>query len=100
MIGLLVGALATWCVAAFLFYHKSFQWLRDRAQVYAMREDGQPCTWLGRQLTCFWCIAFWVGLAFTPLALWFWYPLVPLALAGAAMLLSGGGRVIWRAMDG
>jgi hypothetical protein len=88
MMGLIVGALATWCVAAFLYYHKAFQWLRDRAQVYALREDGQPITWLGRQLACFWCVAFWVGLI-----LW------PLALTGAAMLLAGGGRIIWRAME-
>jgi len=96
MMGLIVGALATWCVSAFLYCHKAFQWLRDRAGTYALRDDGQPITWLGRQLACFWCIAFWVGLILWPLALLYWWALVPLALCGAAMLLSGGGRTIWR----
>ena len=99
MTGLVEGALATWSAASYLYYHKAFQWLREWAQVYALREDGQPVTWLGRQLSCFWCVAFWVGLAFAPLALRCWQVLTPLALAGAAMLLAGGGRTVWRAME-
>ena len=38
----------------------------------------------------------WVGLGVALVAWLWWYALIPFALSGAAILLSGGGRVIWK----
>lgn len=94
---LTVAALATWRISASIYYGKEFEPVR---QYFTLAEDtdGQPLSWIGRQLTCFWCITFWVA---WPVALvaWLWWPvLVPFALSGGAVLLSCGGRVIWRTM--
>lgn len=51
------------------------------------------------QISCFWCTSIWVALiaAFiVALPGAAWYALVPHALSGAAILLSGGGRTVWR----
>jgi hypothetical protein len=88
-ISLAVAALALW-----------------RASAWLWREDGATRTraWLCRwtfwagKVSCFWCVTLWLSL---PVALvwWLWWPLLlPLALSGAAILLSGGGRIIWTEM--
>jgi len=84
---LIVGVLACWRLATMVYYEngpwKVFYRLRYR---------------IGDALDCFWCITLWTGLLVTPFVVWFWWPLLPLALSGGAMLLSHGGRVIWRQM--
>ncbi len=98
MIVLAVAALATWRISASLYYGKEFGALR-RHFTLAEDADGQPLTWVGRQLACFWCVTFWVAWPVALVARAWWYALIPLALSGAAILSSGGGRVIWRSMS-
>ncbi|RPJ40037.1 MAG: DUF1360 domain-containing protein [Planctomycetaceae bacterium] len=94
---LAVCVLATWRLAA-LFYFDAGPWdgferLRYRAGVYA-----EPRPFWGKLLGCFWCLTLWSGLL-CGIAGFLWWPvLLPLALSGAAVLLSGGGRTIWRSM--
>lgn len=99
---LIVAILATWRITALLYYDYGpwdvFLKLRERAGVWIVDENGKPVTFWGKLFTCFWCLSLWVGLCVTPLALWCWWILLPFALSGAAVLLSGGGRVIWRTM--
>jgi hypothetical protein len=84
---LLVAALALWRVSAWLWYEHGAQGVR--AWLCRWR-------WAGCQVSCFWCVTVWMSIP-VALAWWLWWPvLVPLALSGAAILLSGGGRVIWR----
>lgn len=97
-VALTVAALATWRISASLYYGKEFHDLRYRAGAYNTDAHGEADTWPGGQFACFWCVSFWVA---WPVALvaWLWWPaLVPFALSGAAILLSGGGRIIWREM--
>jgi hypothetical protein len=85
MIELLVGILATWRIAAWLYLDGDAKWLhkaRDRFEF----------------LSCPWCVTTWVGFLLTPFVIWYHWPLIPFALSGAAMLLSQGGRIIWRDM--
>lgn len=94
---LAVAALATWRIAAMLYYDAGprdcFERLRYRAGVYV-----EPKPFWGKQLGCFWCCTFLAALPCALLA-WLWWPaLLPFALSGAAALLSGGGRIIWREM--
>lgn len=88
---IVVGALATWWLAAMLYYGNGpwdvFKRWRENASGF-----------IGEQFECFWCCALWAGLFVTPLALLAWPALLPFAFAGAAILLSQGGRVIWREM--
>ena len=88
-ISLVVAALATWRMAAWLWYEHGAQGIR----AFLCR-----WTWTAEQVCCFWCCTFWAGLLC--LVVWWiwWWALIPLALSGAAILLSGGGRVIWREM--
>ena len=91
MIPLVVAALATWRVSVWLWTEKSGQGARELL-------CGWP--WAARQVSCFWCVSFWAGLL-CGLVAWLWWPaLVPLALSGAAMLLSGGGRIVWKEIVG
>ena len=91
-----LAILATWRISASLYYGKEFDWLRYRWMA-EIDEDGVPLNWLGQQIGCFWCVSFWVAWPVAALA-WLWWPvLVPVAVSGGAVLLSGGGRVIWRA---
>lgn len=84
---LAVAVLATWRLSTWLWYESG----STRLRALLWRNS-----WTGAQVSCFWCVTFWVGLLLAPLALWFWYPLLPLAMSGGAILLSGGGRVIWK----
>lgn len=93
----LVGAFATWRVAAYLYTDKGLfgemQELRDRIS----QSDG----WLLEQFTCFWCLSAWTALVVAPVALVAWPILLPVAFSGVAILLSHGGRTIWRySVDG
>jgi hypothetical protein len=93
-----VCALATWRLSVALYMENGpwhvFDKLRYRAGAYL----SVPESFWGKQLSCFWCISVWCGLL-CGIAGFAWWPiLLPLALSGAAMLLSGGGRIVWREM--
>jgi len=96
-ITLAVAMLATWRISASIYYGKEFEPLR-RHFMLAENADGQPLSWIGRQLACFWCITFWAAWPVALMAWLWWYALIPFALSGAAILFSCGGRVIWRTM--
>ena len=86
---LVVAALALWRVSAWLWYEHGAERLR-----------GWLCKWpfMARQVSCFWCVSLWLSV---PIALIWWlcWPvLLPLALSGAAILLSHGGRILWTEM--
>ena len=86
MTELIVGILATWRIAAWLYFDG------DAKVLQAARARFE---WL----SCFWCVTMRVAIVLTPVILLDgWYYLVPFALSGGAMLLSQGGRVIWRDM--
>jgi hypothetical protein len=101
-----VGVLATWCISTLLYAWKGFDWLRTAAGVYGPYEiyyddlTGEECqrvvTLHGRVLACFWCLSLLVGAVLTPIVILEWRLLVPFALAGGSMLLSKGGRTVWR----
>ena len=86
---LALAALATWRLSSWLWYEHSAQGVR----AWLCRWP-----WAAQQLTCFWCVTFWLALPVALVAWLCWPVLVPLALSGVAILLSGGGRVIWREM--
>ena len=91
MIGWLVAALATWRISAWLWYETDGQ--QARAWL---------CQWpaLAQRIDCFWCVTLWVALAVSPVVLLgAWWLLAPFALSGTAILLSGGGRTLWREMS-
>ena len=90
---LVVCALATWRLAVIVWMGDSFERVRYKAGVYL---DPQP--FLGKQLGCFWCVTMYCAIL-CGIAGFLWWPiLLPLALSGAAVLLSGGGRIVWREM--
>ena len=84
---LAVAALAVWRISAWLWYEHGAEGMRRWLCRWG---------WAARQLQCFWCITFWVSLLVALVAWLWWYALIPFALSGAAVLLSGGGRIIWR----
>lgn len=92
---LVIMVLASWRVSCLFYYDRGpwdvFDRLRYKAGVYL--ED--PPFW-GKQLACFWCTSFWASLGVVVAGLFWWPILLPFALSGAVVLLSGGGRVIWR----
>ena len=86
MVEILIGILATWRIAAWLYYDGDAKWLQRARDRYE---------WL----TCFWCVATRVGIALSPIILWdYYYWLIPFALSGGVLLLSKAGRIIWRDM--
>ena len=95
---ILLGVLSTWCLSCLLYYWSGLEWLRDRAGVYFVDDDGDSITFAGRQLQCFWCVAVWVGIPVVVLAYLapaaLYYP----AFVGGTILLAKGGRIIWRSM--
>lgn len=92
-----VAILATWRISASLYYGKEFEGLRYRLTA-GVDDDDVPLSWWGRQISCFWCVSFWVARLVCPVAWWMWWTLVPFALSGAVILLSGGSRILWREM--
>lgn len=92
---LVLAALATWRLAVALYDGEFFGPLRYRMGAYL--PEGER-GWLGAQLGCMWCCT-WIAsipaglLALGPQPLW-WF-LLPFALSGAAMLCSGGQRIMW-----
>ena len=95
---LIVASLATWRITALLWYDNGpfdvFLKLRVRVGAHEI----PPVTFWGKLLGCFWCTSFWVALVCTAVAWLWWYALLPFALSGAAILLSGGGRILLREM--
>lgn len=106
VISLIVGILSTWYISTMLYAWKGFDGLRDIAGVYGPYESVsgsepgaerlKPLTFAGRLLSCYWCIASLVGAVLALVALVEWRVLTPFAFAGGAMLLSHGGRTVWR----
>jgi len=92
LIDFLAACLATWRIAAAVYYEYGpgdvFRGLRDWADEYS--------PFWSKQLNCFWCCTLWAALLVLPFWLWFPWPLYPLAFSGAAVLLSSGGRILWR----
>ena len=95
LLKLTVAILATWRISASLYYGKEFEGLRYRLTA-EMDDDGEPLAFWGRQISCFWCVSFWVACVVCLVVAWWWYALCPLALSGGAVLLSYGGRTIWQ----
>ncbi len=89
---IVLGVLATWWLAAMLYYGNG-------PLNFFARLRGVAWGWLGADLDCFWCCAFWAAAIVTPLAVWLPGALLPFAFAGATILLAHGGRVIWREMN-
>ena len=89
LLSLIVAALALWRVSSWLYFEHGAQGIREwlcRSAFWSM------------QVCCFWCVTLWLSV---PVALvaWLWWPaLVPLALSGAVILLSHGGRMIYTEM--
>jgi len=100
LIRLIVAALATWRLTTMLWYEFGpFDiFLRLRTAVGAHEQP--PRSFLGKLFACYWCLSFWVGLGCALVAWLWWYALIPFALSAAAILLSGGGRVIYEEMKG
>lgn len=72
--------------------------LRDRILLWL---DDRPATlgeWLGKLITCPWCVGMWVSLAAAPLAVWMiglpWLLVLPVALAFSQVtgMIAGIGR--------
>lgn len=106
MLELVVGSLATWCISTLIYAWKGLDGLRKAAGVYGPykttvnhaveAEELVPVHFAGRLLDCYWCVCLVIGAVLTPVALLEWRVLMPFAMAGAAMLLSHGGRTVWR----
>jgi len=94
MLEFIAAILATWRIAAALNYEygPGDVWLKLRNWA-AFKSP-----FWDKQLRCFWCCTFWAALLVLPFYLWFWWPLLPIAFSGAAVLLTQGGRTIWREM--
>ena len=99
-LSLIVTALATWRIAVLFFFDAGpwdiFARLRYNVGVY-LPED-QRGFW-ARQLSCFYCLSLWSALFCTLVWAFWWYALIPFALSGTALLLSGAGRMIWHKMN-
>jgi hypothetical protein len=103
------GILATWCIATLLYAWKGFDWLRVNTGVYGPymtvhdpvtgKEHRIIMSFWGRVLNCFWCLSLIVGAVLTPVVLLEWRITIPFALAGGSMLLSKGGRTVWRLQE-
>lgn len=91
---LALAILAAWRIAANLYYQDGPCGAWCKVRLWAQGHS----PFVQKQLSCFWCCAGWAGLVVWPVYLWVPWLLVPLALSGAAILLSHGGRVIWRDM--
>lgn len=94
-----VYALAVWRITAYLCYEKSGQWVRDRAGMFAVDLSGNPITFWGRVLSCFWCTSTYVAIALLPIVLSdLWWVVLPEAASGVAILLNHSTR-IFRLME-
>lgn len=91
---ILLVVLATWRLASMLAYERMFEWLRQRAQIDFVDDEGAPITRLGRILSCFWCVTLMVA----PLVVWMlvlnmrWL-LLFLAASGGAIILQHWSRI-------
>ena len=86
-IRLAVAVLALWRLSSWLWYEHGGQ----ECRMWLCRWP-----WAARQISCFWCVTFWLAWPVAAVAWFWWYALIPFALSGAVILLSGGGRIIWK----
>jgi len=115
LLRLLVGALSTWRISAILYYEagpfdlfkhiRKFFWRHSLPELIPALEltdehsykHNYIAEFIYEQLSCFWCVSIWVSIIVTLIAVSnFWLALIPFALSGASILISGGGRTIWR----
>ena len=88
---LAVAVLAAWRLAAMLWYEHGPGMCWDRLRGWVARRGA----FWADQVECFWCVSLWAALLVLGVAWLWWWALLPLALSGAVLLLSGGGRIIW-----
>ena len=88
------ATLATWRLATMLYMEQgpADVWLKLRILV------SRWAFW-NEQINCFWCCTVLAALVIWPLYVWAPWLVVPLGLSGGAVLLSKGGRVVWREMS-
>jgi hypothetical protein len=113
---LAVGLLSTWRISVILWYerglygvvadlrdyvyHRSLPTMKECAEDHGefYLEHDIFFEIVHSQLSCLWCVSLWVGIIVTGICLTrAWLFLIPFALSGGAMILSGGSRTIWRA---
>jgi hypothetical protein len=105
MINLALAILATWRLAELLYFEDDYGPFNVAAMLrkWLDRLSAKSRFWMlvNSELHCFWCCAFWAALPVTAIVAQDWREviLLPFALSGAAILLSGGGRIIWRKMN-
>lgn len=105
MVRLTLAILATWRLAELLYFEDDYGpfnvTLALRKLLTRLSAKNKFWTLLASELHCYWCCAFWAALPLTAIAAQDWrdWILLPFALSGAAILLSGGGRIIWRKMN-
>lgn len=94
MIEFVVACLATWRIAAALYFEYGPGDVFLRLRQWA---DDNNLFW-SKQLNCFWCCAGIAALLVLPFYLWLVWPLYPVAFSGAAVLLTHGGRIVQKEM--
>ena len=105
MVRLALAILATWRLAELLYYEDDYGPLNValmlRRFLARLSTKGRLGALIAGELHCYWCCAFWAALPVTAIVAQSWREalLLPFALSGAAILLSGGGRIIWRKMS-
>jgi len=95
LINFLAACLATWRIAAALYFEYGpgdvFVRMRNWAALNSPFWD--------KQLTCFWCCTTLAALVVLPFYLLLPWPLYPVAFSGAAVLLTHGGRIVQKEMQ-
>jgi hypothetical protein len=93
LIKLLIGALATWRLAALLVTDYGpfdiFENIRKRVGVYYTDEIGRPLSVLGKLFSCLWCMSIWSGVLVTIiLTTELWWVLLPFAFSTVAIVIE------------
>jgi len=104
LIDYLLAILATWRLAELLYFEDDYGpfnvALTLRKFLAKLSAKNKFWVLVCSELQCYWCCAFWAALPVTAIVAQSWREviLLPFALSGAAILLSGGGRILWRTM--
>ena len=90
---LLIGALATWRLAALLVTDDGpfdvFENIRKCVGVYYTDEIGRPLSVLGKLFSCMWCMSIWSGaLAALICSTEWWWLLIPFAFSTVAIVIE------------